>query len=67
MNLDEQLKILAKINGINDRLKLLKGQGEGSKKKTLKSMRTRRNRLIKKLVEGLQPSTSFYDETRRTS
>jgi len=65
MNLDKQLKLLAKINGINERLVSLKKQGEGSKKKTLKSMRTRRNRTIKELVNLLQPSTSFYDELNK--
>ena len=65
MIVNKQERLLVKINGINDRLKLLKQQGEGSKIKRLKSMRTRRNRLIKELVELLQPTTSFSNEIKR--
>jgi len=65
MIVNKQKILLQKINGINDRLRLLKQQGEGSKIKRLKSMRTRRNRLIKELVELLQPITSFSNEIKR--
>ena len=62
MIVNKQKILLEKINGINDRLKLLKQQGESSNIKRLKSMRTRRNRLIKELVELLKPTTSFYNK-----
>jgi len=65
MIVDKQKILLEKINGINDRLKLLKQQGESSNIKRLKSMRTRRNRLIKELVELLKPTTSFYNEIKK--
>jgi len=65
MIVDKQKILLEKINGINDRLKLLKQQGESSNIKRLKSMRTRRNRLIKELVELLKPTTSFYNKIKK--
>ncbi len=56
--------LLEKIKGINRRLKQLKLQGESSSNKTLKSMRTRRNRAIKELVGLLTPETSYYNEMK---
>ncbi len=65
--IEKQKRLLEKINGINHRLVQLKLQGEKSNKKTLKSMRTRRNRLIKELVEILQQHTSYYQEVNEPS
>ncbi|KKN22725.1 hypothetical protein LCGC14_0912270 [marine sediment metagenome] len=62
---EEQTNLLEKVNGINNRLSLLKQQGESSNNKTLKSMRTRRNRFIKELVELLQPTADFYESNKK--
>jgi len=56
MNREE---LLNKIDGMNERLKKLKMQGEPSNNKTLKNLRVRRNKSIKKLVKILSPEISY--------
>jgi len=53
--------LLKKIDTANERLKQLKSQEESAKKKTLKSIRKRRNDNIKELINLLTPETSFAD------
>jgi len=50
-----------KIKQANERLKLLKAQGESSNNKTLKNVRIRRNNNIKELVDLLHLETDCYD------
>jgi len=68
-------KLLQKIDGLNERLKQLKMQGESSnnkrlkdirkrRNKRLKDIRKRRNKFIKELVELLSPITSYYDDEK---
>lgn len=61
-NMDRQ-KLLDKIDSMNERLSLLKKQGESSKNKTLKSIRVRRNKAIKELVILLTPETTYHSES----
>jgi len=63
----EQTKeyLLEKIESANQRLRGLKMQGEGSSGKTLKSIRTRRNRAIKELIKLLTPETSYASEIEK--
>lgn len=58
-------KCLSKIDGINERLKMLMIQGESSNNKTLKNLRVRRNRIIRKLIADLAPEISVADELNK--
>jgi len=53
-------KLLEKIDGLNERLRQLKLQGESSKDKRLKNIRKRRNKFIIELIELLMPETSYF-------
>jgi demethoxyubiquinone hydroxylase (CLK1/Coq7/Cat5 family) len=55
LNKEQLLEI---IEHFNDRLKMLKAQGE-SNTKTVKNMRYRRNKHIKVLVKVLAPEIDF--------
>ena len=54
-------RLLEKIDGMNDRLKKLKLQGESSNTKTFKNVKKRRNLAIKELVKELSPEIIFSD------
>jgi len=54
-------KLINIIENHNERLKQLKLQGESSTNKTLKNIRKRRNRMIKKLIEVLAPEINYAD------
>lgn len=60
-------KLLAKIDGMNERIKQLKMQGESSKKAPIKSIRSRRSRAIKELIKVLTPETSYFKENEKTT
>ena len=52
--------LLRKIDFYNNKIKLLKGQGE-TNNKTLSRARYKRNLYIKKLIKDLAPEIDYYN------